>query len=481
MISSCCCERFQLFYVEAELEPVDSRSSQGHALSEMNQPVVEPWTLKAVGNRIAELRRSNTFRDSASNATYGLIEYITQPVLIVLSAPFLVSRLGFDQYGIWMLVNAFTGTVGIFHVGLGDATIKYISAYRGKNDPAGVRRILSGTLALSVLFGCLAAVSLYFAAPLLVEHVFKIAPEHYVEATRAIEAGSLVLFLQAIYQVFASALKAYEAFGPPSKIAVFVKSGTILGAVVLVACGLGIVAILFLTAGFTLMGIVAQAVATARILDVRSFWPVMDRRSWKEVLGFGCYSWVQNAAGVAFSQSDRLLIAAMLGTTPLAYYTLCVQIAQQVHGLATGAFGFLFPHISARQESGKSLAVRRVFRLAVLVNVAFAVALALPLVIFGRKILALWMGSAFAAHAHVVLAVLAIAFCALSVNVAPHFTLLGLGKVRFVSLMNVFGGVLSLGAAALLIPPFGLLGAAAGRLFYGPAISMNFVKVARTI
>ncbi|MGH9734826.1 MAG: oligosaccharide flippase family protein [Candidatus Acidiferrales bacterium] len=447
----------------------------------MNQPAVGFWTLKSVGSRIAGLRRSHAFRDSASNATYGLIEYATQPVLIVLSAPFLVSRLGFDQYGIWMLVNAFTGTVGIFHVGLGDATIKYISAYRGRNDLGGVRRILSGTLALSALFGCLAAVALYFAAPLLVEYVFKIAPAHYAEATQAIEVGSLILFLQAIYQVFASALKAYEAFGPPSKIAVFVKSGTIVGAVVLVAFGFGIVAILLLTAAFTLAGVVAQALETARILGVGSFWPAMDRRSWKEVLGFGCYSWVQNAAGVAFNQSDRLLIAAMLGTTPLAYYTLCVQIAQQVHGLATGAFGFLFPHISARQQSGNKRAVRRVFRLAVLVNLAFAVVLALPLVIFGRGILALWMGSAFAGRTHVVLAVLAVAFCALSINVAPHFTLLGLGKVRFVSLMNVLGGALSLGAAALLIPPFGLLGAAAGRLFYGPAISMNFVKVARSI
>ena len=380
-----------------------------------------------------------------------------------------------------MLVNAFAGTVGLLHVGLGDATIKYVSAYRGRNDKAGVERIVAGTLALSGIFGALAALALCFSAPLLVHHVFKIAPAHELEATRAMEVGSVVLFLQAIYQVLASALKAYEAFGPPSKIAVFVKSGTILGAVALVALGYGIVAILFLTAGFTLGGIAAQAVAAARVLGLRSFWPAMDWRSWKEVMGFGCYSWIQNAAGVAFSQSDRLLIAAMLGTVPLAYYTLCVQIAQQVHGLASGAFGFLFPHISARRESGNRSAVKRVFRFAAVVNLVLALALALPLILFGRKILTVWMGAAFAQHTHLVLAILAVAFCTLAINVAPHFTLLGLGKVRFVSAMNVFGGLLSLGAAALLIPEFGLLGAAAGRLFYGPAISLNFAKVAKSL
>lgn len=450
-------------------------------MSDFEQAAVEVSTWKGIGSRIAHLRRSEAFRGSASNATYGVVEYITQPLLVVISAPYLVSKLGLDQYGVWMLVNAFTGTVGIFHVGLGDATIKYVSSYRGRNDSSGVQRIISGTLALTIFFGGLSAAVLFLLAPMLVHHIFKIAPARYAEAIGAIQAGSLVLWLQAVYQVFASALKAYEAFGPPTKIAVFVKCATIGGAVLLVASGYGVVGILILTAIATAIGIVAQAIAIGRLVGANCFWPALDRKTWKEVLSFGCYSWIQNAAGVAFSQSDRLLIAAMLGTAPLAYYTLCLQVAQQVHGLATAAFGFLFPHVSAKHDAGNKTGVRRVFRLALFVNIGLALVLALPLVLFGRPILTIWMGASFAANSYLVLAILAVAFCALSINVAPHFTLLGMGKVRFVSITNVIGGAMSLAGAALLIPPLGLVGAAAGRLFYGPAISMNFFKVARSL
>jgi O-antigen/teichoic acid export membrane protein len=439
------------------------------------------WDWQDIGRQVLGLRRSRIFHGTASNSAYSLIEYIAQPALMVISAPFLVGRLGLDRYGIWVLVSSFTGTVGIFQIGLGDAIIKYVSSYKGRNDTAGVSRIISGTLALSALLGALPALVLFLAAPYLVHHVFKINPDNYLEAIRAIQIGGLLLWIQGIFQVFSNTLKAYEEYGPPAKISVLVKSATILGAVCLVFLGRGVVAILLVTAAVTLAGTYLQAAAARRVLQVPSLWPRLDRKAWSAILGFGFYSWIQNAAGVAFSQADRLLIAMMLGTGSLTYYTLCVQVAQQIHGLVAAAFGFLFPHISAKHEAGNKRGVRNAFRLAVLVNVGLSVALTAPLVLLGRRILTLWMGAEFATHSYQVLIILAVGFCALSLNVVPHFTLLGLGKVRFLSFSNLLGGTISLVGAALLIPPFGLIGAAAGRLFYGPAISVNYWKVEKSL
>ncbi len=439
------------------------------------------WDWQDIGRQVLSLRRSRIFHGTASNSFYSLIEYIAQPALMVISAPFLVGRLGLDRYGIWMLVSSFTGTVGIFQIGLGDATIKYVSAYRGRNDTPGVSRTISGTLALSGLLGALPALVLFLASPFLVHHVFRIDPGNHQEAIRAIQIGGLILWIQGIFQVFSNALKAYEEYGPPAKISVLVKSATIVGAVCLVFLGHGVVAILLVTVGVTLAGTYMQAAAARRVLQVSSFWPRLDRQAWREVLGFGVYSWIQGAASVAFSQADRLLIAMMLGTGSLTYYTLCVQVAQQIHGLAAAAFSFLFPHISANHEAGNKRGVRNAFRLAVLLNVGLSLALTAPLVLLGRRILTMWMGAEFAAHSYPVLIILAVGFCALSLNVVPHFTLLGLGKVRFLSVTNLTGGFISLLGAALLIPPFGLIGAAASRLLYGPAISVNYWKVGKSL
>lgn len=165
----------------------------------------------------------------------------------------------------------------------------------------------------------------------------------------------------------------------------------------------------------------------------------------------------------------------------VSYYTLCIQLAQQVHAIPSAGFSFLFPHVSASHEAANFKRVKRVYRLAVPVNVVIAIILALPLVLFGRQILTVWMGHSFSMHAYPVLAMLSGAFALLSINIVPYFTLLGVGEVRFVSLVNVAGGVMSLVAAAFLIPVWGLTGAAAGRLLYGPMVGASFAKAARII
>jgi O-antigen/teichoic acid export membrane protein len=186
---------------------------------------------------------------------------------------------------------------------------------------------------------------------------------------------------------------------------------------------------------------------------------------------------LQALAAVVFSYADRFLVAAILGTAPVAIYVLCVQATQPIHGVAAAAFNFVFPHISSRHEAGEIDGPRRVFRLALLSSVGLSLVLAAPLVLLGKPLLTLWMGSQFAKQSYLVLGVLAVAYTILAINIVPHYTLLALGSVRFVSVVNIAGGILSLVAAAFLIPSFGLLGAAAGRLFYGPAVALNFLKI----
>ena len=182
-----------------------------------------------------------------------------------------------------------------------------------------------------------------------------------------------------------------------------------------------------------------------------------------------------------FGQVDLLLIGAILGSRQLAYYAVCVQLAQQIHGLPAAAFAFLFPLISSRYEQTGRVGLQELFKRYMGLNVVFAAVLAAPLILFGRPILTLWMGSDFASHAHALLAILAVAYGLLSINVVPHYTLLGLGQVRFVSIANLAGGVLSLIGVAALLPIIGLTGAGVGRLLYGPAITVNYVRAARSL
>jgi O-antigen/teichoic acid export membrane protein len=439
------------------------------------------WNLGSFSDGVTKLRRSQAFRGSATNATYSVAEYVMQPLLMIASTPFLAHRLGLDLYGIWMLVSAIAGTMGIFGLGMSDATVKYVSAYRGRNDVPAVIRILRTTLTMTVGAGALAATLIFLAAPILTEKVFKIQTQYQATTLLAIRLGGVVLLLRAVDSVFVSVLRAYETYAPSVRNSILVRVLTIVCALVVVAIGYGVVAIMVATVAATMLGVLLQAASVRRIIPGVSFALTISRDSWAEILSFGFYTWLQNVAGVIFGQADRLLIAALSSTTAVAYYTICVQLAQPVHGFLSAAFNSLFPHISARHEAGDAQGCRRVYRVAIAVNVMVTVLLCAPLIVFGKQILRLWMGPNFAANAYFLLVLLTIAFAILSVNVVPHYTLLALGKARFVSLVNLTGGVLSLIAAAVLIPLLGPIGAALGRMLYAPAITLNYVKVEKSL
>jgi O-antigen/teichoic acid export membrane protein len=431
----------------------------------------------STGKTLNALRTSRNFRDSVGNALYSIAEYLAQPLSMLVAAPFLVHQLGLEQYGIWMLVSAILGSMGILSTGFGDATVKYVSAYRGQDNRAGVERTIRATLTINTFLGGLFGLIVWISAPYAVDHIFKIEPEFHAASIHAIRISAIILLVRSVESVFVSTLRAFERYGPPVKLNVFLRSVVVVSAVVLAAMGRGVAAIMLATLFWSVLIVILQAIAARRVIGPLNPFPTLARGALAEVFSFGCFSWLQSLAGVGFSYADRFLVAAMMGTAPVAIYVLCVQATQPIHGLAAAAFNFVFPHISSRHEAGEVHGPQRVFRLALLSSMGMSLVLALPLVLFGEPLLTLWMGTEFARQAYVVLAVLALAHMILAISIVPHYTLLGLGKVRFVSTLNIVSGLLSLGAVAVFIPPMGLVGAALGRLLYGPAIALNFLKV----
>jgi len=426
---------------------------------------------------VSALRNSRNARAGATNALYSTAEYLALPVSMLVAAPFLVHRLGLEQYGIWMLVSAILGSVGILSTGFGDATVRYVSAYRGRNDTAGVERTIRATLTINTALGALFGLIVWILAPFSVHHIFKIDPAFHLASIQAIRISAAILVLRSIESVFVSTLRAFERYGPPVKLNVFLRTIVVISAVILAAMGQGIVAIMIATLFWSAVVVVLQAVAARKVAGSLYPIPTLRRDAVAEVFAFGCFSWLQSLAGVTFSYADRFLVGALLGTGPVAIYVLCVQATQPIHGLSAAAFNFVFPHMSTRREAGEVQGPRRVYRLSLLCSIGMSLVLAVPLAFFGKPLLTMWMGAAFAAQARVLLAILSVAHVILAINIVPHYALLAFGSVRYVSMINVFGAILSLVGIALLLPSTGLMGAAIGRLLYGLPVVFNLVKI----
>jgi len=415
--------------------------------------VIAMWS--AAHRYITALRNSVRARTSLSNALHSIGDYVAQPVAMLFAARFLLHRLGFSQYGLWMLAAAAISSASLVSTGFGDAALKYASMYRGPENRAKLEQILRVNLTINLVLSGMLAVLIWYGSPFATGSLFKIDASLKFAAVTAFRIGSAILVIRSVESVFIGALRAHERYGPSVQISVVSRVAIVASACMLVSRGQGIVAIMAATLALVTASAILQITAAWIVIGPISLVPALGREAFSEVFGFGCYSWLQAVAGCIFSQADRLLIGVLLGTSAVASYSVCMQAAQPIHGLIAAGLHFVFPHLSARLSTAQVTELRTVVRSIFWLNVGLAV------------VLQSWL----------VLSVIAAGFGLLALNITGHYALLALGQVRLVSMLNLAGGSVMLVAMIVLAPRFGLVGVAVGRLLYAPVTLLMYWRL----
>lgn len=419
-------------------------------------------------------------RRDARSAFYNVLDYASQPFLLLVATPVVVHRLGLEMYGIWAVVNGLAGGLAVFGLGIGDAAIKHIAACRGRSDYPGAARVFEATLSLSITTALFGGGIVLLAANLIARYAFHMEAGGYALAATAVRAGAVLLALRWIESAYTSTLKAYERYDISAKICIAIKSLAIISMIVLALYSYGVVAILLATAGWTLAGLMLLAWQVRRLDANMSFLPVVDFAEWRKLASFGAFSGIQSIANIIFTQADRLIVGATIGPAAAGAYSICLQIVQPIQTICVQAFNFVFPRISHKTEAGEHASAQHFVRTILTISATLTLLLSLPLLLAGKPLLSFYMGSEFAKANYSILPVLTIAFAIVSISVVPYYALLGTGQVRFVSLLNLFAGIAAAACAAWWIPHIGPLGAAFSRLLYGCIACGSFLRLAKT-
>jgi O-antigen/teichoic acid export membrane protein len=422
---------------------------------------------------------STQMRRTVANGVYAIAEYASQPVGLLLAVPYLLRHLGAAQFGVWVLASSAVNGGNALSTGFSDAAIKYVAMYRGRGDASGVTRVVRGMLSINLALSVVIAIALWVFAPLATSHIAHIDATMRYTCQLSIRVGSLLLVVRSIDDVFAGTLRAFEQYGPPVRISIYSRLASLIAAIVLVARGLGVVEVMLATLGISAFAAVAQGWALRTAVGKITLLPSLHRETLTMIAGFGCFSWLQALSAVIFGQADRLVIGVLLGAPAVAGYALCDQAAQTIHGTVAAGFHVLFPHMSARLESESLTEVRHTLSTAFKSNAALAVLLGVPVIVFSRPILALWVGHDFAQQSWPMFSILGASSALLAMNVTAHYGLLAAGRVKLVTSTNLAAGTAMLLMMILLTPHFGTVGTATAWLIPGPFTCLLYIPLYR--
>jgi O-antigen/teichoic acid export membrane protein len=409
------------------------------------------------------------------NVLYSLVDYVSQPAIMIVAAPFLLKTLGTQQYGTWMLVNAIAAAASGIGGGFGDGATRYISLYRGRDDREGALRSLLAVLVVNGALGLLSAIAMVVAAPILIGRLFPVDPTLRHAGIVALRISAVVLLLRFVEAVFTAAVKGCEKYQPVVAIAVITRSLATLAAIVLAMQGYGLVAILWATLVAAMVSASGQGWLACGVLHAGELWRKVDIRAGvHEVFRFGAFTWLKSTLGVFLAYGDRLLVAALLGTGPLAFYTLCNQLTQPIHALIAAGFNFVFPHLSARSAAGRRSEALRSYRMAMSISICVVAAIGLPMMAGAHFILRVWLGAAYAEQYHRLLIAMIAGNGLLAITVVPHYAALALGRSRALALVNLVAGAVSMGGGYLLLARFGIVGGGLAKILAGMVFTSLF-------
>ena len=417
------------------------------------------------------------------NILFSSLDHLLLPVLWIVATPIFVHELGVDRFGVWMLVNSLLGFSGLFAFGLSDATIKYVAHYRALGNAAGASRVIQSTLTVYMILGLIAGVIVTFGAPLLAGSVFKVDPKDASLLVLSLKISGMGIVARMFDSVMQSALQGYERYDLAAGVSMVGNLLTVLLNVGAALLGFGLETLLLTAiALLVLSGVIKMLLIKVYLTPDMSIRPCWDREALAEIFGFGVYSWLQGISGILLGQADRLMIASMMGTRQLAYYAVCLQLAQQIHALPSKAAASLFPLASAARALGDTVRLRDIYFRSMFIVTSVAIALGIPIFMNANGILTAWMGSEFATVATPILQILAFSFTLLATSIVPYYYLTGAGFVRLGMIFSVISGLSVVFAAVLLIPILGILGAAWSRLATIPvSLASRYITHSRVL
>jgi len=402
-----------------------------------------------------------------TNAGYGVLDYISYPIGMLLVAPIVVHKLGAAEYGLWMITTALISAGGIVASGFCDASIQRVAYLRGIGNVKLIPDAVRSMLGINIALGTLLAVGAWFAAPLAAGHVAVPRLTSTAECVTAFRISSLAILVRAVESVAVGAQRAFEQYRGTVQISTAMRLLTLASAAALAIFGKGTISILLATCGFLVLAAVAQFLRLRKLLSGASIWPGFHATETRILFRQGFFVWLQALGGVVFGQLDRILLGLSLGAVAVTPYALCVQFAHPIYGLSASGFNFLFPYLSSQAGTISRERLRQTVAKAFVCNLAIVAIGAGLLLCFGGRLIRIWAGATVAQSATTILLPIVIGAALMGLSVTGTYALQALGDFRTVATISLAGRAVMLFIMIEMLHIYGLRGLAFSRLFYG--------------
>ncbi len=396
----------------------------------------------------------------AGNAALNLVGQVIPLLVGLVTIPYIVRGLGIEAFGVLSIGWVLLGYFGLFDLGLGRATTKFVAGCLGRGDIDQLPSLVWTSLGFQLVLGGVGALLVWAVTPILVNRILKIPPSLLGEtkATFFLLAASLPFVLST--NALRGVLEAAQRFDLVNYVKVPANISVFLLPAISLPFGLRLPGIVFLLVLARLGATLAYLALCFHIFPalVRPF--LFDSKLVSPLIRYGGWVTVSNVVGPILAYMDRFLIGSLVSMAAVGYYSGPYEALARLSILPGSLVSVLFPAFSSVQSTGNHEQLRQMYVRSVKFILLIVGPPTLFLVVFGNNFLLLWLGQDFASNSTFVFQMFALGFFLNSLLLVPFTLIQGLGGVDMTAKFHSAELLFYVPLLWLLTQRFGIAGAA---------------------
>jgi O-antigen/teichoic acid export membrane protein len=368
---------------------------------------------------------------------------------------YLARALGAEALGLYALGMSIVGFLGLFTaIGLPAAATRFVAEYYSRGEFSRLGAFLRGSLGLLFAGSIILSVVVMWAGPWISVHFY-----HAPALSSYFWFFALIMFLGVLNTFLGQAMAGYQNVVRRTIITNFIGTPANI-----------VIAVTLISVGFGLRGYLAAQVASAFLVLVllgvyiRKMTPTEARaatksgRVEKEVIAFSATAFGIAVVDFVLRQSDKIVLGYYLNPRQVGVYAVAMALVAFVPVVLQSVNQIFSPTIAELQATGNHALLQQLYATLTKWILIFTLPLAFTIIFFSRPLMGMF-GHGFEPGATVlVIGTVGQLFnCAVG---SVGFLLLMSGNQRRLIKIQGCNAVLMIGLSLLLVPRFGIAGAA---------------------
>lgn len=389
-------------------------------------------------------------------------------------SPYVVRHLGNTAYGVWTLILALTGYLGLLDLGVRGAVTRYVAKFHAQTDHEKASSVASSAMVIFSTAGLLAILTSGVLAGFVVGRL-EIPPQFITAAKFVLVITGLNIATSLINGVYGGILVGLQRFDLTNALEVSINVLRAGATVLSLHLGCGIKTLAAIQLAFTLIRWMANIILVRRLYPkLRVHASLADRAGVKLIFSFSVFSFLLHVSGSLIYASDNVVIGAYLPVTAVTFYVIGGNLIEYTRSLVSGISQTMTPLASSTEAKSDHDRLRMVILLSSRGASMVVFPIAITFMLRGSSFISLWMGPQYGELSGKVLWILSLTLLLWAGNSATAGSLLGLNKHRPLVPILLAEGVTNLALSIYWVKRIGIVGVAWGTVVPGLISSVLF-------